>query len=174
MKKHILIIDDEKVALRPYQQALELGGYSVDIISESYKCKEFIENPLNIITDMFIIDIMMPSERIYSNSKTNSGLLTGLYLANDIRKLDQDTPILFWSAGIFPEIIQQTKDLSKKLNNCAFIRKNEYLPDDLVKLVNSYFDKDGFKSGFFKTLWDSLLFQPNFNGVGIDLKKLKR
>lgn len=174
MEKHILIVDDEKVALRYYVQELELEGYSVELLTRASECKRLLDLQTPTTADMLVLDIMMPSQGIYHESKTDSGLLTGLYLARDIRKLYQDIPILLWSAAPFPELIDHAKRLAKGLNNCAFIRKSDYTPIGFAKFVNSYFADNGFKSGFFRTLWDSLLLEPNFSGVGIDIKKLKR
>jgi CheY-like chemotaxis protein len=174
MEKHILIIDDEKITLRYYIQELELEGYSVEVISRASECRRLIDSQTFTLPDMFVVDIMMSPQGIYDKSKTEDGLLTGLYLARDIRKQYQDTPILIWSVTPFPELVDQAKRLAKSLNNCAFIRKSDYLPVDFVEFVNSYFSNSGFKSGFFRTLWDSLLLEPNFSGVGIDIKKLKR
>jgi CheY-like chemotaxis protein len=174
MEKHILIIDDEEIALRYYIQGLELEGYSVGVISHASECKQLINSQNPTPTDMFVLDIMMPSQGIYDESQTEGGLLTGLYLARDIRKIYQDIPILLWSAAPIPELVGKAKHLAKGLNNCAFIRKSDYPPTDFVEFVNSYFSNNSFKSGFFRTLWDSLLLEPNFSGLGIDIKKLKR
>jgi DNA-binding NtrC family response regulator len=54
MERNILIIDDEKVALKPYQQEIEIAGCSVEIISTSSKCKKLLENPLSIKTDKYL------------------------------------------------------------------------------------------------------------------------
>jgi CheY-like chemotaxis protein len=174
MEKHILIVDDEKIALPYYIQELELGGYSVELLSYAPEWQQLLKSPASTKAEMFILDIMMPAGGVYDQSKTGGGLLTGLYLAMDIRKLYPDTPILLWSSGSFPELIGQAKRLAKGLNNCAFIRKGDYTPLNLVKFMDSYFTNNKFTSGFFRTLWDSLLLEPNFSGVGIDLKKLKK
>lgn len=46
--------------------------------------------------------------------------------------------------------------------------QNIYLDED----IREFFFDDGIKKSFWKNLKESILLEPNFNGIGIDLKKL--
>lgn len=57
--------------------------------------------------------------------------------------------------------------------NADFIEyrnQNIYLDDD----IREFFFDEGIKKSFWKHLKESVILEPSFNGIGIDLKKLFR
>lgn len=170
--KHILIIDDEAVSLSYFSQALELAGYRVTVFKNATKFKRSIAKNNIPDVDMFVVDLMLPPGRTYDKATTENGLLTGLYIALDIRKAFSETPILLWSAAPFPDLIQKAKQLSRALTSCAFVQKQNCPPVSLVRLIDRYFSENRFRSRFFSNLWDSLKLEPNISGFGVDIKKL--
>ena len=57
-------------------------------------------------------------------------------------------------------------DGKNKFIDCK--EQNIYLDED----IREFFFDDGIKKSFWKNLKESILLEPNFNGIGIDLKKL--
>ena len=57
-------------------------------------------------------------------------------------------------------------DGKSKFIDCK--EQNIYLDED----IREFFFDDGIKKSFWKNLKESILLEPNFNGFGIDLKKL--
>lgn len=57
-------------------------------------------------------------------------------------------------------------DGKSKFIDCK--EQNIYLDED----IREFFFDDGIKKSFWKNLKESILLEPNFNGIGIDLKKL--
>lgn len=170
MAKRIILIDDDKQVTPFYIQAFEFSQYeirhflSVNSITDIISSKE-------PETDLFIIDVMLPSGN-YNLTKTENGLLTGLYVALDIRKTFPDIPIILFSASPLPPVTMRARSLARKLSKCSYVSKPEYPPDKLVEYVDYYFKKGKFKDGTLRKLFDSLILEPNLNGIGVDLKKL--
>jgi len=94
MPYRIVIVDDERVAMLRYQQELELEGYDVVHYDSVADIKPFLTTEKPDPVDLFIIDIMLPPEPVYSAEKTDMGLYTGIFLAQDIRKRYPDAPII--------------------------------------------------------------------------------
>jgi DNA-binding NtrC family response regulator len=168
--KKIFLIDDDKQLAPLYNQALELSAYEVDYFDNVNSVLKTIssENPK---IDLFIIDIMLPKGN-YDSAKTENGLLTGLYVALDIRKKYPDVPIILFSASPLPRIPEKARSVARKLERCAYISKAEYLPDKLVDYVDYLFEKGQFREGWISKVFESIILEPNYNGLGVDLRKL--
>ena len=84
------------------------------------------------------------------------------------------------------EIVQM--DLRSARGSFSFVLEGEASNDDNSNVIeykeqriyldkdinNEYFFDDGIKKSFWENLKESILLQPNFSGIGIDLKKLFR
>lgn len=176
VKHRILMVDDERVAMRSYQQELELAGFEVWHYNSTAKIKSLLESKKPERIDLFIIDIMMPPGQLYSDEKTDVGLLTGLFVAQDIRSKYTGIPIILFSNATFESVLRAARRLSSQFENCIFLRKEEILPYELSEIVTKYFKEMKLDSNrrhrILKKLFGSLLLQPNISGIGIDLKKL--
>jgi|GEM_PF-4583132 len=176
MQHRIVIVDDETVATQFYIRALELDGIAVEHYSSVNSFKAFLAFKKPATVDMFIVDVMMPpapgDEKI-----SEEGMLTGLFLARDIRRAYTDVPIIIFSHYNFNGLQKAAKRLSDNLSACIFVEKIDVPPSELVDMVNRYFQESKLepnrKFKVIERLFGSLLLQPNIGGVGIDLKRLK-
>ena len=81
-KKEILLVEDEEHLLKTIQLNLELEGYSViTAINGNDAIRKFSDNRL----DLIILDVMLPE-------------LSGFDVCEEIRRNDQQVPILFLTA----------------------------------------------------------------------------
>jgi len=180
--KRIIIVDDDRVLTNRYQQRLVLAGFLVrPFFSVGTFMRAFRMG--NLGADLYIIDVMMPGQDLYSEAKTDNGMNTGLCLASDIRDKDLETPIILFSNDTFDLVAPIAKKLALRLSNCYFVRKIDTPPDALTDLVERYFATGSFEAAgqkppwfkrLFRRLFGSLLLQPNFGGLGIDLKELTK
>ena len=172
----IILIDDERVAMRSYWQDLQLDGYQVTQYVSTQEVEAFISSNKPEEVDFFIIDIMIDLDPLYSSEKTDYGRLTGLFLALDIRKRYPEIPIILLSNTSFDSVLAATKRLTSRLKDCIYLRKQDILPHELTEIVTNYFKKmklsPNHKLRAFRKLFRSLMLEPNFYGIGIDLKKL--
>ena len=166
------MIDDDAVPMRYYVTALKLEGYEVRLFTGASEAKKALLEGQRVKTNMFILDVMMDPTAAYQPTECENGLLTGLLLALDLRKQYSDIPIVLFSNANLKSVANQSRRLSSRLSRCAFLRKVDYPPDGLVHFVNDYFKNGRFTSGILKRFLDSLILKPNFQGVGIDLKRL--
>jgi CheY-like chemotaxis protein len=170
MSQKIVLIDDDTYVIPFYIQAFELSQYEIRhfLSVDAFMRVISSESPA---TDLFIIDVMMSSGN-YDLVKTENGLLTGLYVALDIRKAYLDVPIVLFSSSPLPPVTSKARSLAKKISKCSYVSKFEYPPEKLVGYIDYYFQKGRFKDGTLRKLLDSLILEPNLNGIGVDLKKL--
>ena len=86
-----------------------------------------------------------------------------------IREIDLDKRFKkkCWGNQVLPCLLYTSIDDGKnKFIDCK--EQNIYLDED----IREFFFDDGIKKSFWKNLKESILLEPNFNGIGIDLKKL--
>jgi CheY-like chemotaxis protein len=171
MAKQIFLIDDDKQVTPFYIQALEFSQYEVRHFVNVNGAMDTILSKKPEV-DLFLVDVMLPAGK-YSPKKTENGLLTGLYIALDIRKTYIEVPIILFSASPLLPVTQAARSVAKKIPKCSYVSKAKYPPEQLVEYVNYYFAKGRFKEGTLSKIFDSLILEPNLNGIGIDLKKLK-
>lgn len=70
--------------------------------------------------------------------------------------------------GSFSFIVKGEATIKEKEKYLDYEEREIFLDSD----IHDYFFDDGIKKSFWQNLKDSLLLEPNFNGIGIDLKKL--
>lgn len=173
--KKIVWVDDDPFSGYTHRQLVFDGYELVGFYSASSCLHEYFVNDAKKSVDMFILDVMMPTDeefKLLTNFDAADGLLTGLYLAITLRKIYKKVPIVLYSGSTVSLVKIHAKQLEKKLSNCAFITKSDYPPNKLVKFVNNYFVKGKFTVGLLQKVIDSIVLQPNISGVGIDVKQL--
>ena len=70
--------------------------------------------------------------------------------------------------GSFSFIVKGEAAIKKEEKYLDYEEREIFLDSDM----HDYFIDDVIKKSFWQNLKDSLLLEPNFNGIGIDLKKL--
>jgi len=174
MTKKIAIIDDDMLPMRYYATALTLDGYDVDCINNISAAYDILFHSSGVKIDLLIIDIMMDPMTVYKADLCEDGLLTGLFLARDIRKQYPSLPIILFSNANITSVILKARRLADRLSRCVYLLKLDYPPAKLVQFINEYFKKGRFTTGLLKKFLDSIILQPNIQGIGIDLKELTK
>lgn len=87
-KEIILFIEDDLLPTKWYVMTLRRTGHDVRHLRSPDEAMQYVENngPASII----VLDIMMPPGERYRHEDTQDGLLTGVYLYNDLRKYYKD------------------------------------------------------------------------------------
>lgn len=89
-KKRILLVDDEVPLMAYYVEALRHAGFQVSQADGPTEALEYLSGEE---VDLVVMDIMMPPGRSFSEMETDSGLRTGVFLAEMVRKLNPNIPI---------------------------------------------------------------------------------
>lgn len=156
---------------------LELANYDVKRFSGVDSVAAVIESKESLRTDLFILDIMMPAGELLQEEPTDEGLLTGLFLAQYIRRSYPGVPIILLSHATFESVKVRAQRFAGTLDNCIFIEKRATTSEELVNIVNLYFQElilaPGKRRTALRRWYESLMLQPNFYGLGLDLKKLR-
>lgn len=176
-KHSIAFIDDDTIVTPYYSSTLILNGYDVQIFESADIFSTTLSSNSDQRFDLYIVDIMLPPGKKYSRKLTNSGLSTGLFLAQDIRIRFKEKPIILLSNQTLDSVRKWAKQLSARLENCISLNKASTQPETLVEIVNRYFQEFELKprqqKNIFSRLYNSLVLEPNISGIGIDLKKLR-
>ncbi|MFH1936314.1 MAG: response regulator [Bacteroidota bacterium] len=81
MRRRVLLIDDEKVAMQFYIKALRESGYEVIQVCDPDEAVEYMENSDERTPDIIILDIMLPpGNRFRGRPDVEEGLRTGVLL----------------------------------------------------------------------------------------------
>jgi len=172
----ILLVDEDRIQMRPFIAEVELRGHTVRLVEEA-------DDGLNAAKqlkrlDLAIIDIMLPSVNRYSSEETQNHLYTGVFLARDIRRAHPDVPLLLISNHRFPESLRKIDRAMTSIGNCAFLSKQSFFDPgefaDVIDRVLAHGISKASAKSIFGRLWRSIILQPKMGGVGIDLKELFR
>jgi|MudIll2142460700_1097286.scaffolds.fasta_scaffold734237_1 CheY-like chemotaxis protein len=171
--KNIVIVDEDVVQLAPFVAELGLRGLKVRRFFEADAC---LRSAIRIRqVDAYIIDVMLKSKRHYARSDTQDHLYTGVFLARDVRALHPEVPIILFTNHSFKESISRIKRAVASIGNCAFVPKQSFVSAlEFGNAIDAVL-ADGIgaiKKGFWARFGSGILAQPNFHGIGIDLKKL--
>ncbi len=132
----VLFVDDEKREMDSYVQELELSKYKVVFKKDVDEALEFFEKNLTEI-DLVILDIMMPPGRSFAQNDTQMGLRTGIAFYKKIRDKAPELPLL-----IFTNVSdEKVSEWFRKEKKCRFLRKEDYLPFELVDEVKKVLQK---------------------------------
>lgn len=172
MSFKIILIDDEPVQARRYISELERLGFEVEFVNTQKSYAQFrrrLGSSAWRTADLFLVDVMMEPEAAglrYNQQRTQDGLITGIFLAQDIREKYKLTPIILWSTAPFAVVAAAARSSAKTIPSCAFIRKNEGV--ETVKKMFYYFEK----TGKLESIWKKLALDPANPETLTNLKKL--
>ncbi len=121
--ERILVVDDEEFIANTTKLLLEKYGYSVDSFTDSLEAYDKILSSMNDY-ELILLDQIMPN-------------MTGLELAQNIRKLGNNTPIII-SSGYNESFTETTKEdyniqaiLMKPLNKADLLNSIRKVLDDV-------------------------------------------
>lgn len=170
----VVLVDDDRIQMLPFIAELELRGLNVRQFGEADQCLRSARRSRDI--DVFIVDVMLPSARIYSPDDTQNFSYTGIFLARDIRLSHPTTPILILSNHAFRESLLRIEQAMTSIGCCAFVAKQTFGGvtefADVIQAIVSRGILGAKPRNIFGRLARSILMQPNVAGFGVDLKQL--
>ena len=173
MKPKIVLIEDDEHQALFIAGDLQLQGFEVEIlVSSSIVRRRLRRNEWNDVA-LFLVDIMMPAGTTYEDHATQDGLITGLFIARDIREKFENKPIILWSSSPFKRIAETARSFAHNIPICTFIPKHEGV--EKVKGIYERFIKTGhIGPSILQQIWEAISFRPGVGGVSIDVKKLMK
>lgn len=120
----ILMVDDEQWRNDSYLAELRLWGYQVHYerdVDEAWRWFEEHQGEIEAV----ILDIMMsPGKRYIADERTRGGLITGVLLYRDMRKVLPVLPVIFLTNVRFDLVADELQTE----RNVLILRKLDYLP----------------------------------------------
>ncbi|MCP3872953.1 MAG: response regulator, partial [Desulfobacteraceae bacterium] len=125
--ERILLVDDEKAIIEMEQQMLERLGYQVTAKTDSTEALKMIKaDPNNF--DLIITDMTMPN-------------ITGIQLANEVKTMDIDIPIIICTG--FSDQINELN--SKRLGFHGYVVK-PIIKKEIAQAIRNALDKSTTKT----------------------------
>jgi CheY-like chemotaxis protein len=140
--KRILLIDDEAVPglsepegiyMWYYSEALRRAGYELEEVNATDEAIRRLSDPTSKF-DLIILDIMMPPGTAFGPEETESGLRTGVLLADKLKDLRPKTPVLVLTNVADPDAVSR---LQHKPNIARVLFKPDWVPFDVVPEVRT-------------------------------------
>ena len=175
----ILFVDESSHEVAPFTLELSLRGMEVVHCLDADECLRRIETDANF--DLLILDVMLAVDpdckrSSFSREDTNDFLFTGLVLAQRIRNLYKDLPIVFFTSSSSSILISQIDRTIESIGHSTVLYKHQFSSPlefgEIVYTLISAGIEAGKNRSWKKWLSDVLIMKPNFAGMGIDLEKL--
>jgi CheY-like chemotaxis protein len=131
MGKTVLLVDDDRLPMEYYVRALEQKGFEVKQCFEPDNALELAAKECSEICAI-VLDIMMPPGKKYDDVDTHQGLITGLFLLDDLRRHCPDTPVVVLTNVRNPKTLDKLK--GKPL--VEVVQKMDYPPFEFAELVD--------------------------------------
>jgi DNA-binding NarL/FixJ family response regulator len=131
MDAFVLLIDDDRLAVPFYKEALESAGIRVEQClhaDSAIRCAQTEKDRISVI----ILDIMIPPGERYRNIDTADGLKTGVFLYTDLRQMCPGTPIVVLTNVTDSETLNELRKLGADVK-----RKADVLPSTLRQIVRT-------------------------------------
>jgi CheY-like chemotaxis protein len=150
--KRVILIDDaawEQVAGR-LKGLFGLQGFELQVFNSSDEFGKFLDAATSSSpADIYVVDVMIPPGDRYKNEETHEGLITGLYLAREIRERFPLVPIILWSGTNLDTVRLLAIHMEKRLTKCIFVKK-PIAGEKLLELIEGYFAKEQFTQPWVK------------------------
>ncbi len=91
--KRLLLVDDERLPMAPYEKALTMCHFEIERFYGVDETLLFARSQPRAIDGM-ILDCLMPPGEAFKQMDTARGLKTGIYLYNELRKIYQNKPTI--------------------------------------------------------------------------------
>jgi CheY-like chemotaxis protein len=130
MKSLVLLVDDDRLAVPLYKEALEVKGFAVKQCFDADSALSFVRDKKSEI-GVIVLDIMIPPGKTYENLDTGEGLKTGVFLYDTLRQILPDVPIIVLTNVTEDETLNEFRQ-----RGVNFWQKASLLPSRLVKLVS--------------------------------------
>ena len=118
--KKILLIEDEKILAKMYQDKFTKAGFKVFLATEA---KDGVKLAKKEKPDLIVLDILLPKEN-------------GIFFLEELRKDPEilSIPVLVFSNFDDPETRRQAEKLGAK----AYLIKTDYTPQGIVEEIKNY------------------------------------
>ncbi|HTB79834.1 MAG TPA: hypothetical protein VK717_02995 [Opitutaceae bacterium] len=127
----VVLIDDDPHQAKFIKAGLDLLGFNIEYIRSADQARRKLEAREWSDVALFLVDVMMPHGKNYSELLTRNGEITGFFVARDIRSRLPSTPIILWSTDPLNSIEKQAHEFVRRsIPRCTFLRK-----EDAVKKV---------------------------------------
>lgn len=128
---YVAFIDDEHGPIDYYVRALRHKGHFVKQMDSVAKFFSHLDNEES--ADIYVVDIMMPTQGDPRLKEAAHGLASGIALHKEIRRKHADVPIIILTSIANPEVLDGLT-LEK---NTTLESKIDTLPFELVDLIES-------------------------------------
>jgi CheY-like chemotaxis protein len=127
----VVLIDDDPHQAKFIKAGLNLLAFNVEYVRSVDQARRKLEAREWSDVALFLVDVMMPHGKSYSQQLTRDGEITGFFLARDIRSHLPSTPIILWSTDPLNSIEKEAREFVRcSVPRCTFLRK-----EDAVKKV---------------------------------------
>lgn len=168
--KRILLVDDERIYSRLYVKALESNGFVVTYCASPKSARKVAAEKS---FDLFVIDLMMPSDGMFAKDITLGDLITGACLAKELADDNQNVPIIVFTAHHDPSLLDEVRGYLRACEKVIVLRKRKLNPDEFAKAVIELFYPER-KASHLRKFFDCIILQPNVLGFGVDLQAIRK
>ena len=123
----ILFVDDNWLALDGWVDTLEDAGHEVIRIDEVVRALEYVQQNASRIMCV-LCDVMMEAPEDWDSSE---GQRTGIVLANKVRKIRPDLPIIFLTSHSDTVVVDELKAYPF----AAYLNKDDVRPGTFARVV---------------------------------------
>ncbi len=136
--KKVLLIDDDKVLTRHYEEALGVQGFQVDVCSS---VSDIMCLALSSY-DLIVCDLMMPNDGFFANVGTNRNLITGLRVAEHIRGDPCDVPIVLLTNLNIDSVLDDVERSIEPLTDVVLMKKYDFNPVEFSQVALSLINRE--------------------------------
>lgn len=170
---NIVFVDEAIHEIQPYIFAMQIKGANVVLCENADECAYICKQKMH--TDLFLVDVMLRSEKIFSKEDTQFDLYTGLLLARVIREFFPEVPIVFFSGMNFEDGLRYINETIKVIGNAALVRKKDApnpikFADIVLEMAKNKTAKHS-ENTVVRLAVDSVIVRPSLFGVGFDVMK---
>lgn len=158
LNKKILWIDDDIHYLSAYIELCRLEGLNVIAVNNS-------DSAISVLKDHNDISLIISDYNRFSSKTDNYGIGVGwTFYKNYLSKHFSHIPVIFLSVASYESILEREKDLSN-YHNHKWFNKVSTLPSELIRIIESYFNKN-------EEIYKDTLTDEQSNIIKIDFGKI--
>ena len=165
-------MDDDRYQADDYLKALLADGHIPTYFPSPASCLTALRKKKQF--DIFVVDVMMGLRGAFSAEETDGGKTAGPALAKSIREHDKDAPIILFTNSTEPLFLAEVSRLVTDVKRIGVVKKKDFPPLALSRLLGRA-KKRGLESALrpnlLHRLWDRLIIEPEFYGIGFSFKK---
>ena len=165
-------MDDDRYQTDSYLKALLADGHMPTYFPSPASCLTALRKKKRF--DVFVVDVMMGLRGALSGEETDGGKAAGPALAKAIRGYDKRAPIVLFTNSTEPSFLAEVSKLVTDVERIGVVRKADFPPLALSRLLDRASNKgleSALRPSLLYRLWDRLIIEPKFYGIGFSFKK---